>query len=656
MDKCLFLNQMKQLKSMAYQHKPLEDGKQKESLSLSGPRESIEDFQKQVFLEKKQEKRKLSTVESVQQNKKTILKGKKKQCLMNTRDTKLLPMLVQDLTLKEKDSYGWWTKFCEETSKKLLFPIEIGCVDSLLNFSNGFVTEVQQDSLLKIKKYIPKNKSYQRISWPSSMFSHVDTTGCDVINGKTKKNMGRSKREVGVKMKAVKTRMYPTTAQAKVLRDWMKAMRYTYNQGLTLVKNGKAKADLELKKVIVTSKLRPCKKIKDDEEVTENKRKRIDDFEDNLKEIKILRKYIKRSSKKWKDVVKTPPNIRTGAVLDLIDSFKTASKGFQARIQRIKIQKGRWNKRKKNVKKKEKEKRRRWKKRKGFEIKFKSKRLTKDSMRFESQNVSLREDGICLFEKDFKDLGTFKTAQPITEVTSCPRISYVFGRWYFIYSKEFVKEESNRTNRIIALDPGVRTFQSYFTSDNEQGEIGKDLSSLADKIHKKIDGIREKIDQLKTQHCLSLDSKKKRLKSLNKSWYRTNARARHLVDDFHWKTIKFMLKNFDTIIAPKLNVSQLVKKDEDVILQAITRRRMLFQRHSDFNIRLRFKASTYTGKNILDLEEHGTSVTCSSCGFKNLTLGSSKIFNCPYCDLKCDRDLNSAKNHLLKAAFGNTNY
>jgi predicted RNA-binding Zn-ribbon protein involved in translation (DUF1610 family) len=77
--------------------------------------------------------------------------------------------------------------------------------------------------------------------------------------------------------------------------------------------------------------------------------------------------------------------------------------------------------------------------------------------------------------------------------------------------------------------------------------------------------------------------------------------------------------------------------------------------HGAFNRRLRMKAES-CGKVILDIEEHGTSITCSSCGQINRKLGSTKVFKCPRCEFQADRDINSSKNHLLKTLVGKKNY
>jgi len=55
----------------------------------------------------------------------------------------------------------------------------------------------------------------------------------------------------GVDMRCQKIRIHPDAQQARVLRKWMQAARYTYNAGLRLIKDGKAKANLKLKKLVV---------------------------------------------------------------------------------------------------------------------------------------------------------------------------------------------------------------------------------------------------------------------------------------------------------------------------------------------------------------------------------------------------------------------
>jgi putative transposase len=201
--------------------------------------------------------------------------------------------------------------------------------------------------------------------------------------------------------------------------------------------------------------------------------------------------------------------------------------------------------------------------------------------------------------------------------------------------------------RVGALDPGVRTFQAFYSED-ECGEIAPDTRKMADAVKYKIRGIRKRIACLK-QH----GGDRTRINRLNKAWYRANARASNLATDLHYKTIQFLFQRYDVIIAPRLNSSSMLRRDSN--LNDITKRRMSFLSHGTFHRRLLMKAQA-CGKIILDLEEHGTSKTCSSCGQINENLGASKVFKCQLCHFQADRDMNSAKNHLLKALVGNKTY
>ena len=146
---------------------------------------------------------------------------------------------------------------------------------------------------------------------------------------------------------------------------------------------------------------------------------------------------------------------------------------------------------------------------------------------------------------------------------------------------------------------------------------------------------------------------RKRINRLTRAWYRANARSSNLATDLHFKTIKYLFERFDVIIAPRLNSSSMLRREST--LKQITKRRLAFLRHDTFYNRLLMKAEA-CGKTILDLEEHETSVTCSCCGNANKHLKGSKNFECLFCNFQADRDVNSSKNHLLKALVGRRDY
>ena len=228
----------------------------------------------------------LPTVESQVLNKKTISKGKKNPLKKATRTTKSSRTLGQESTLKEEDYCEWLTPYCQETSKKLLSLIKTDSVGLPLISSNGYVNEETQISWSKNRSYVPQNKNSQKISWPSFMSSPVNST--DQEDTKKKRPM-RSR----------KVRIKPTPEQAKTLRFWMSTHRKTYNEALRLVKDKKAKANMVLKKLVVT--------------------RRKSDKGSRLENIK-----------------KSPADVRVSAVRALCKNFTSAKRAYDERKKRIK--------------------------------------------------------------------------------------------------------------------------------------------------------------------------------------------------------------------------------------------------------------------------------------------------------------------------------
>jgi len=222
----------------------------------------------------------------------------------------------------------------------------------------------------------------------------------------------------------------------------------------------------------------------------------------------------------------TPANIRARAVLDLIDAYKTANAGFRARISKQNKAKGRWKKRKKKAKIKD---RHRWKKRRPFDIKYKSKRLTSDSFGFESSNIRTEGNSVFLFSRcnKYEMREAIKMSEPLRQPSKmCCRVQYCYGRWYLLVPFKDQVDQEHRTNRFVSLDPGVRTFQTYYSED-EAGEIGFDVAKRIDKINNKIKSIRKRLEDAKS-------SGSRKVKRLRRAWYRANARSSDLVTDLHW--------------------------------------------------------------------------------------------------------------------------
>ncbi|CAN0442007.1 unnamed protein product, partial [Ectocarpus sp. 13 AM-2016] len=84
-----------------------------------------------------------------------------------------------------------------------------------------------------------------------------------------------------------------------------------------------------------------------------------------------------------------PADVRKSATRDLVKNFASARAAYTARLRKIKSGKARIKKRRKSGQFKG---RRRYKKRKPFEVKFKSRRLTADSIELEKKSITFEDN------------------------------------------------------------------------------------------------------------------------------------------------------------------------------------------------------------------------------------------------------------------------
>ena len=95
---------------------------------------------------------------------------------------------------------------------------------------------------------------------------------------------------------------------------------------------------------------------------------------------------------------------------------------------------------------------------------------------------------------------------------------------------------------------------------------------------------------------------------------------------------------------PEFNISQMVKGKK---INRKTKRALYVFKFYQFKQRLINKGKEKNCSIEIVTEEY-TSKTCGRCGTINENLGGSKKFECGKCGLKIDRDLNGARNILIK--------
>jgi len=127
---------------------------------------------------------------------------------------------------------------------------------------------------------------------------------------------------------------------------------------------------------------------------------------------------------------------------------------------------------------------------------------------------------------------------------------------------------------------------------------------------------------------------------------RMRRRIKCLRNEIHRKAIAFFVREFDIIIIPSFEVSNMVKcKARRITRQTV--RNMLGWAHFRFRERLMSKAEEI-GVHVLLQNEAYTSKTCSCCGNMQV-VGGSKTYDCHGCGVRMDRDENGARGIFLRA-------
>lgn len=205
------------------------------------------------------------------------------------------------------------------------------------------------------------------------------------------------------------------------------------------------------------------------------------------------------------------------------------------------------------------------------------------------------------------------------------------GRYYMCLVQKITPQSKNidSLDNIVALDPGVRTFQTYF-SQREFGTIG-------DNANKDLRKINEKIDKLS-----QITAKSRKKYKLRRRIRLSRSKITNKVNDLHWKAAAFLTRRYKVIFLPTFPTQKIAKKNPN----HKTNREMYNLAHYRFKMRLKYKASLNDCQ-VIDCCESYTSKTCTNCGKIN-NVGAKKIYKCSSCPCHIDRDLNGARNIFIR--------
>ena len=144
---------------------------------------------------------------------------------------------------------------------------------------------------------------------------------------------------------------------------------------------------------------------------------------------------------------------------------------------------------------------------------------------------------------------------------------------------------------------------------------------------------------------LSKETDKNKKSNLKRSIFNIRFKIRNLIDELHWKVIKFFTSRFKVIIFPPFNVSEMVKKSKRKLPKKVVRAMNCF-RFYEFKERLKLKCKE-NGVIFVESSEAFTSKTNSFTGELMENLGSKEKFK--FDNILIDRDINGARNILIRA-------
>lgn len=262
-----------------------------------------------------------------------------------------------------------------------------------------------------------------------------------------------------------------------------------------------------------------------------------------------------------------------------------------------------------------------------FRLKY---RENKNEGSFWLQRIAFKiEKGKILLTKRSSEMDhhLFTREEVNIETTSAARILRKNSNYYICLIKKENPKRSEQTNKIISLDPGIRTPFTGYDLQN-QVEYGLDSVKKAKKIFKRIDFFN------------SINNSKAKRKS-----QRAQHRLNGVISNFQNQAINHLTKNYDEIYLPTFETSEMVQKD---VIGKGTKRMM--NALSFFKFKEKLKNKCYDRCKLLFIvDESYTSKTCPECGNIHSELKGEKIFKCPNCCLSIPRDLNAARNILARS-------
>jgi putative transposase len=203
----------------------------------------------------------------------------------------------------------------------------------------------------------------------------------------------------------------------------------------------------------------------------------------------------------------------------------------------------------------------------------------------------------------------------------------------FIVKKQL--PAADKSPSVIALDPGVRIFQTGYDNTGNILECGKKQFTRFVSFSSKADHVQSKLDSSECSYLRKSqyeDAKEKRkYKNMRRKARKIILpqlfnRIKHLKQDAHRCIAKDLCSSYSHILIPRFEVSNMVLRGRRKI-RSQTVRSMLHWSHFHFRQQLKQKAELM-GYQVTEVSEYYTSKACGSCGYLDNALGGKEVYKC----------------------------
>ena len=319
----------------------------------------------------------------------------------------------------------------------------------------------------------------------------------------------------------------------------------------------------------------------------------------NLRNKLVPKKNIIKT-KKW--ILDTPKDIRANSIREVVSMYKSAFTNLKNG----------------NISK--------------FNMRYRSRKMFSEAISIPKTAIKISDDkkNINLFTRYLNTpIKVFKELIPDIKHEIKLLHDKKCNNWYICIPIDYNVNSDNQGN-IVSIDPGVKTFQTLYDANGTVTQIGTDdMKNILVKLYKKID----KYKSLRTKAI------GRRKKNISSRIFFLNNKYKNLITEIHNKTCVFIYKNYNNVLIS--NISNIKSKSRP------NNRCLLGWSHGKFIERLTYHMHKH-GKKINIITEEYTSKTCGRCGWLNNNLSNKDTFKCRSCGLHISRDINGARNILLK--------